>query len=39
MRVLLAAALLAALAVLTPAAQESLADGARRKTFDQLLDL
>jgi len=39
MRVLIAAALLAALAVLTPAAQESLADGARRKTFDQLLDL
>jgi hypothetical protein len=25
--------------VATPAAQESLADGARRKTFDQLLDL
>jgi len=39
MRVLLAAALLAALAVVTPAAQESLADGARQKTFDQLLDL
>ena len=39
MRVLLAAALLAALAVVTPAAQESLADGARLKTFDQLLDL
>ena len=39
MRVLIAAALLAALAVVTPAAQESLADGARRKTFDQLLDL
>ena len=39
MRVLIAAALLATLAVVTPAAQESLADGARRKTFDQLLDL
>jgi len=39
MRLLIAAALLAALAVVTPAAQESLADGARLKTFDQLLDL
>jgi hypothetical protein len=39
MRVLIAAVLLATVAALTPAAQESLADGARRKTFDQLLDL
>ena len=39
MRVLIAAVLLATVAVLTPAAQESLADGARRKTLDQLLDL
>ena len=39
MRVLIAAALLATVAVVTPVAQESLGDGARRKTFDQLLDL
>lgn len=39
MRVLIAAVLLASVAILTPAAQESLADSARRKTLDQLLDL
>jgi hypothetical protein len=39
MRVLIAAVLLATVAILTPAAQESLSDSARRKTFDQLLDL
>jgi hypothetical protein len=39
MRVLIAAALLATVAAVTPVAQESLGDGARRKTFDQLLDL
>jgi hypothetical protein len=39
MRVLIAAVLLATVAALTPAAQESLGDVARRKTFDQLLDL
>jgi hypothetical protein len=38
MRVLIAAALLATVAVVTPVAQESLGDGAR-ETFDQLLDL
>ena len=39
MRVLIAAVLLATVAALAPAAQESMTDGARRKTFDQLLDL
>jgi hypothetical protein len=39
MRLLIAAALLATGAALMPAAQESQAEAARRKTFDQLLDL
>jgi hypothetical protein len=39
MRVLIAAVLLATVAALTPAARELWADGPRRKTFDQLLDL
>jgi hypothetical protein len=39
MRLLIAAAVLAMVAALTPAAQESQAEAARRKTFDQLLDL
>jgi hypothetical protein len=39
MRLLIAAALLATVAALMPAAQESQAEAARRKTFDQLLDL
>jgi Protein of unknown function, DUF547 len=39
MRLAALAALVAASVVVTPSAQESLSDAARRKTFDQILDL
>lgn len=39
MRLAALAALVAAFVVVTPSAQESLSDAARRKTFDQILDL